>query len=341
MKAILASLIFVVTLAVLAWYALRVADGPPRTVEIHQVIEIPPDASFRAVATLLAHRGLIVSPWWFRLRGKLQDAERRIKPGEYDLHTRMGPAEILDTLVKGRVILYTVVVPEGFNARQISALFKQAGLADEEVLNPLVTNPDFAKSLGIQASSLEGYLFPDTYYFPRRTKPEEILRTMVSRFRQMYTPELQARAAEVKMTERETLILASIIEKETAQSDERALISAVFHNRLQRHLPLQSDPTVIYGLPNFNGNLTRTDLTRPTPFNTYVHGGLPAGPIANPGVKSIIAALNPAPVNYLYFVSRNDGTHEFSSTLEEHNRAVDRYQKKMRRRAVVHTESQK
>jgi UPF0755 protein len=334
-KAVIAFVIVLGILATIGWYAHRIVDGPPRSVEIHQVVEIPSDASFKAVATLLAHRGLIVSPWWFRLRGKLQDAERRIKPGEYDLHTRMRPAEILDTLVKGRVILYTVVVPEGLNARQISVLFKQAGLADEEALNGLVTNRDFAKSLGVEALSLEGYLFPDTYYFPRRTKPEEILRTMVSRFRQMFTSELQARAAEVNMTERETITLASIIEKETAQNDERSLISAVFHNRLRKRLPLQSDPTVIYDIPNFGGNLTRADLNRPTPFNTYIHAGLPPGPIANPGVKSIIAALNPASANYLYFVSRNDGTHQFSSSLEEHNRAVERYQKKAGRRAAV------
>jgi UPF0755 protein len=144
----------------------------------------------------------------------------------------------------------------------------------------------------------------------------------------VYTPELQAQAAALRMTERQVLTLASIIEKETAQDDERPLVSAVFHNRLRGGIPLQSDPTVIYDIPNFSGNLTRADLQRPTPSNTYAHPGLPPGPIANPGAKSIQAALFPAPVKHLYFVSKNDGTHQFSATIEEHNRAVERYQKR-------------
>jgi UPF0755 protein len=175
---------------------------------------------------------------------------------------------------------------------------------------------------------LEGYLFPDTYLLPRRSKPEEVVKTMVTRFWQLYTPNLQARAAELNMTERQVLILASIIEKETGQDQERPLVSAVFHNRLRRNWPLQSDPTLIYAIPNFNGNLTREHLARPGKYNTYLKPGLPPGPIANPGIKSIEAALYPAPVKYVYFVSKNDGTHQFSTTLEEHNRAVDHYQRK-------------
>jgi UPF0755 protein len=311
-----------------AWYGHRALDVPPLAAEIHHVVEIPADASFKSVASLLAQKGLLVSPFWFRLLGKIQDAERRIKPGEYDFHTRMRPREILDALVKGQVILYSVLIPEGFTAHQVGKLLNELSLADETAINRLVTNSDFVQSLGIDAPTLEGYLFPDTYYFPRHTKPEDILKTMVGRFRQVFTPAMQARAADLKMTEREVVILASIIEKETGQDDERPLISAVFHNRLRKKVPLQSDPTIVYELPDFDGKWTRAILARATPYNTYLHAGLPPGPIANPGLKSLVATLNPAPVHDLYFVSKNDGSHQFSATLEEHNRAVNRYQKK-------------
>jgi UPF0755 protein len=311
-----------------AWYGYRVLDLPPRDFEVHHVVEIPADASFTTVAGLLAQKGLIVSPFWFRVLGKIQGAERNIKPGEYDLHTRMRPPEILDALVKGKVIHYSVLIPEGFNASQVGKLLSELSLADDAAINRLVKDREFAKSLGVEGATLEGYLFPDTYYFSRHTRPEEILKAMVGRFQQVVSPELKGRAADLRMTEREVLTLASIIEKETGQEDERPLISAVFHNRLKKRFPLQSDPTVIYDIPNFDGNLTRAQLTTPSPFNTYMHPGLPPGPIANPGLKSIMAAMNPAPVPYLYFVSKNDGSHQFSSTLQEHNRAVDRYQKK-------------
>jgi UPF0755 protein len=325
----------VLLLGAAAWYGYRVIDAPPQYVETHQLVEIPPDVSFKTVASILSQKGLIVSRWWFRLLGKIQGAERKIKPGEYDLHTRMRPGEILNTLVRGKIVLYPVLVPEGLTARQISALFSQAGLADEAVMNRLINDPDFVKAMAIEAPSLEGYLFPDTYYFPRLTRPEEILKTMVGRSRQMFTPELRVRAANVHLTEREVVILASIIEKETGQNGERSMISAVFHNRLKKHWPLQSDPTVIYDIPGFDGNLTRAHLTRATPYNTYMHAGLPPGPIANPGLMAIMAALDPAPVDYLYFVSRNDGTHQFSATLAEHNRAVDQYQKRNGRRSAT------
>jgi UPF0755 protein len=324
-------LAFAVTLLLIggaAWYGHRALDLAPSEFEIHQVVEIPADASFKTVAGLLAQKGLIVSPFWFRLLGKIQGAERKIKPGEYDFHTKMRPPEILDALVKGKVIQYSIVIPEGFTAYQVGKVLHALSLADDASIIRLVRTPEFAKSLGIDAASLEGYLFPDTYYFPRRTKPEDILRTMVGRFRQVYTPDLQARATILNMTEREVVTLASIIEKETGQDDERPLISAVFHNRLRKKYPLQSDPTVVYEMPEFDGKWTHALLARPTPYNTYTHPGLPPGPIANPGLKSLVAALHPAPVAYLYFVSKNDGSHQFSSTLDEHNHAVNRYQKK-------------
>ena len=321
----------VLLIGAVAWYAHRALDLPPQNMETHRVVVVPPDASFNTVAGLLAEKGLIVSPFWFRVLGKVQGAERKIKPGEYDLHTRMRPPEILDALIKGKVVQYSVLVPEGLTAAQIATLLNDVELADEAVIMGLVRNPNFAKSLGVNAATLEGYLYPDTYNFPKFTRPEEILKTMVGRFHQFFTPEVKARAAALNMTEHEVVTLASIIEKETGQEDERPLIAAVFQNRLKKKYPLQSDPTVIYDIPNFDGNLTRAQLTTSTPSNTYMHPGLPPGPIANPGIKSILAALHPAPVSYLYFVSKNDGSHQFSSTLVEHNEAVHQYQKKRTR----------
>jgi len=327
-KQILAFVVVLALVGAMAAYGHRALDLPVQQTEIHHVVEVPEGASFKETANLLAQKGLIMSPFWFRLLGKFQDAERKIKPGEYDLHTAMRPVEILNQLVSGRVIQYSVTIPEGLTAQQISRVLGETGIVKGAEVTRLVSDPALIKALGIEAPTLEGYLFPDTYYFPKRARTEEVIRAMVGRLRQVFTPELRAQSAALQLTEIQVLTLASIIEKETGQDAERPLISAVFHNRLRKGVPLQSDPTVIYGIPNFNGNLTRKDLARPTPYNTYTNPKLPPGPIANPGARSIQAALNPAPVSYLFFVSKNDGTHQFSATLGEHNHAVERYQKK-------------
>jgi UPF0755 protein len=174
---------------------------------------------------------------------------------------------------------------------------------------------------------LEGYLFPESYHLIKEMSSEEVIKMMVYQFKKVFGPELQSRASQLGISQREAVILASIIEKETPLSEEKPLISAVLHNRLKKKIPLQSDPTVIYGIKNFDGNLTRDHLMKPTPFNTYLISGLPPTPICNPGRESILAALYPAPVTYLYFVSKNDRSHFFSSTIEEHNQAVLKYQK--------------
>lgn len=191
----------------------------------------------------------------------------------------------------------------------------------------LADDPEFLLAAGVPGPQLEGYLFPDTYRFAPGTDVREVLTTMVRHFHDRFDAERHRRAAERGLSVNEVLTLASIIEKETGKPEERALIAAVFTNRLRIGMPLQSDPTVIYGLPAFDGDLTRADLAHPSPYNTYVVGGLPPGPIANPGLAAIDAALAPAASPALYFVSRNDGSHAFSTTLAEHNRAVGRYQR--------------
>ncbi len=294
-----------------------------------KIVLVPEGASFQQVAALLEREQLIKSRSAFLLLGKANDADRKIHPGEYELNAGMLPAEILAKLVSGRVVLHQVTIPEGFTMTQIAETLGARGVVDQAEFLRLAQDREFIRTLGIEADSLEGYLFPDTYRFARRTKARDVLRVLADNLWQAFTPELRERAKQVNLSIHEVLTLASVIEKETSVDEERPLISAVFHNRLRKNIPLQSDPTVIYGLAaSFDGNLRRQDLDNKSPYNTYRVKGLPPGPIASPGARSIRAALYPAPVPYLYFVSRNDGTHQFSSTLEEHNRAVEKYQRR-------------
>lgn len=297
-----------------------------------QVIEIPEGATFKQVVGLLDEHRLIASRLGFLLLGKLMLAERRILPGEYALHAGMRPREILSTLVEGRIVLHPVTIPEGFTVAQIADLLAVKGLADPSEFLELTRDREFIRTLQLEVPTLEGYLFPNTYHFARHTPAKEIIKTMVEELWRAFTPELRARAKDINMTVHEVLTLASLIEKETGVEEERELVASVFHNRLRRRIPLQSDPTVIYGLEAFDGNLRKRDLLKYSAYNTYQFPGLPPGPIANPGLRSIRAALYPISTNYLYFVSRNDGTHHFSSTLTEHNRAVEKYQRRQARR---------
>jgi peptidoglycan lytic transglycosylase G len=327
----------VIALGMAAYQAIRWAEGPAVPAQEHppsKIVVIPEGATFQQVAALLERERLIKSRSAFILFGKAQSADRKIHAGEYELNPSMVPAEILSKLLSGQVVLHPITIPEGLTISQIADLLAQHGVVDREELLRLTKDKAFIASLGIKADTLEGYLYPNTYKFPREVKPKEIVVTMVDHLRQVFGPELQARAQDLKMTVHEVLTLASVIEKETSSVDERPEISAVFHNRLIKRIPLQSDPTVIYGLPNFDGNLRKKDLSSPSPYNTYRWAGLPPGPIANPGVQAIRAALYPSNSRALYFVSRNDGTHQFSATLAEHNEAVEKYQKRPFRRVT-------
>jgi len=299
-----------------------------------KVVTIPDHSTFQQVAALLEREGLIKSRLAFVWLGRFQSADRKIQAGEFELNPSMSPAEILSRLTVGQVVLHPILIPEGLTMVQVAEIFGQQGLVDRQELLRLMKDPVFIASLGIKADTLEGYLYPDTYKFPRGIKPKEVITTMVEHLRQVYSPDLEARAQELKLTQHEVLTLASVIEKESGSNGEREEISAVFHNRLKKHIPLQSDPTVIYGLPSFDGNIHKKDLSSPSPYNTYRISGLPPGPIANPGIQSIRATLYPSNSRALYFVSKNDGTHQFSATLEEHNQAVEKYQKRPFRRSM-------
>lgn len=300
---------------------------PPSSARTEKLVEVPRGATLRDVADILAAEDIVNNPLYFTIAAKLAGVERQIKPGEYVLNTRMRPLEVLDFLRKGITLHYEIVIPEGYTMEQIAGLLQEKEILPAEEFIRRARDPEFIRSLGLDSESLEGYLFPSTYYISKDTTADRILQRMVQVFDRVYTTELSERARQLGMTRHQVVTLASIIEKEASAESERPLVSAVFHNRLRLGMPLQSDPTVIYAVSAFDGNLKRAHLMMDSPYNTYQRRGLPPGPIANPGAASIQAALYPAPVDYLYFVSRNNGTHYFSSSIDEHNRAVAIYQK--------------
>jgi len=288
-------------------------------------VRIPEGSSYMEGLGLLEKSRIIDGRTFLLFLGKITGNEKQLKPGYYNLSASMSPIEIFDTLIKGSNIQFTVTIPEGSTLKQIKKNFTEIGLMEDESWG-LVNDSDFISGLGIDAPSLEGYLYPDTYKFPKGTDPETVLRRMVKRLDEIFDGSLQKRAAELDITMNEVLTLASIIEKEAVLDIERPIISGVYHNRLKKKMRLQADPTVLYGLERNEKRIRYRDLKRETPYNTYVIRGLPPGPIASPGIKSIRAALYPDDVDYLFFVSKNDGTHQFSRTNKEHSRAVALYQ---------------
>jgi UPF0755 protein len=303
---------------------------PPSKTALSKVVYIKRGMSLRKVSELLEKEGVIRNRLLFIGFASCLGKKSKIKAGEYEFNTRMLPMQVLDNLGKGQVKRHLVTIVEGTTLAQIGQLLGDLNIVGKDTFLQKTASKGFISSLGLPPSavpSLEGYLFPDTYYLIREMEPEEVIQIMVNQFKKTVGAELAVRTAHSTLSEREILILASIIEKETPLPEEKPLISAVFYNRLRIGMPLQSDPTVIYGIKNFDGNLKKEHLLRPTPYNTYVNPGLPPTPICNPGKDSILAALSPAAVPFLYFVSKNDGSHFFSSEIEDHNRAVWRYQK--------------
>ena len=313
----------------IAYYGInlvRYVERPADTDGLEKSIIVSPGQDFGVLSNLLGKQGLISDPTKFRLYARLKGYDRRIKAGEYALSSAMSPANILRIIMSGKVQLYRITIPEGYTMEQIARVVEEADLGPASEVLRVATDAEFLDRERIEGESLEGYLFPDTYYFPRGVSAERIIRTMVSRFRAVFPPEWKKRAEDLGFTIHEAVILASIIEKETGAAFERPLISSVFHNRFRKKMRLESDPTVIYGIENFDGNITRKHLTTPSPYNTYTTRGLPSGPIANPGKASLDAALYPADTSFLFFVSKGDGTHQFSENITAHNQAVRKYQ---------------
>jgi UPF0755 protein len=294
-------------------------------------VYIPKGTSFLAIVNILDQAGMVKHKPLFILLSRFKEAASSIKPGEYELATSMSPIEIINKLFKGDIKVRRVTIPEDFTLKQIVDRLIEENLVGEKDFINVTTDPVFLASLNIDANSAEGYLYPDTYDFYRGMATQEIIRIMVKQFRKKVTPEMIERARVMGMTPTEFVTLASLIGKETGHKEEKAKVSAVFHNRLKRGMRLQSDPTAVYRLDAYRNSVKRKDLNNDTPYNTYKIKGLPLGPIANPGIDSLEAALYPAPVNYLFFVSKNDGTHIFSSNLAEHAQAVLKYQIKRKK----------
>lgn len=292
-------------------------------------VNIPKGKSTREIGSILAEAGVIDDDIRFLLLAKISGYAGRLQAGEFLFETGKRPLTVLKTLATAHSIQYSVTIPEGLNAAEIAKIFAEGDWCPPDSFAKLVIDGQFMAGLGMQGvDSLEGYLYPDTYMLTRdmRGEPGKIIGLMVGRFTKVWS-EMTENLGD-KPDRQKTVILASIVEKETATASERPLIAGVFHNRLQLGMKLQSDPTVTFGLVNHEGPLTKADLQTPTPYNTYVIPALPAGPICNPGRDSMMAVLYPSDTKDLYFVSKNDGTHYFSGDLAEHNSAVQKYQKK-------------
>jgi UPF0755 protein len=295
-----------------------------------KLVLVPKGSPLPEVVEILREGGILPHPLAFRALVLLTFSGRRLHYGEYAFPTPPSAFEAWRRLVRGDVIKYEVTVPPGANLYDVAELLEKKKLAKAEAFLVTAASPAVLRQLEIPGESAEGYLFPDSYIFVKPVTPEEILEFMVRQFRRKVPPDAEKRAGEAGLSLHQAVTIASIIEKETGLEEEMAIVSAVIRRRLALGMPLQMDPTVIYGVKRFDGTVTRKDLRTTGPYNTYLNRGLPPGPISNPGPAALAAALNPSKEDYLYFVSRNDGSHTFSHTLPEHNRAVERFRRAAR-----------
>jgi len=294
------------------------------------IFEVEPGRSFNVLAKDLETRGAIRNASFFSLYARLIGERSKVKVGEYLLRTDMYPHEVLEMITSGKSIARPFTVSEGLSTYEIADLYEKDGFGKASEFMALVHDQQLIQSLlGEKLESLEGYLFPETYMLTKFTDTKTLITNMVKRFLHVYS-EVSPQSEIKNLNRNQIVTLASIIEKETGAPEERPLISSIFHNRLEKKMKLQTDPTIIYGKAEKLGaiviNITHEDLVTPTRYNTYVIPGLPPTPIANPGRDALLAAMKPAHSNYLFFVSHNNGTHEFSETYQAHQKAVQKFQ---------------
>lgn len=324
--------VLAVAFAYFGFEAFRFMAAGPGTADEKFVFEVPNGRTFTQIAADLEEKGLILDDFKMKVLAKITGQGSRVKRGEYALDRSMTPQEILIILVSGKSIEYPVTFPEGSNIYEMAALLEGKGLYKaEDFLKACRDKEIIQQLLAIDVSSLEGYLFPETYNLTKYTPLREFLGLMVQNFKNAYTTlEGHGSTAPVQLARHEIVTLASVVEKETGAPEERPMIASVFYNRLAKNMRLQSDPTIMYGIwvetGAYKQNITKDDIMRPTRYNTYTVARLPFGPIANPGRESLAAVMKPANTQYLYFVSRNDGTHIFTRTYEEHLKAVQNFQ---------------
>ena len=315
--------------AVGAWWARDRLQAPFKGFEPdEQFVVIPMGTSTAAIGRQLTEAGVVADPWTFRAAVWWTGQARALKAGEYRFEGTATPVEVVTRIAEGRVYGRPLTFPEGLTLLEMAELFESKELGSAKLFLAAARKADAIADLDPAARDLEGYLFPDTYTLSRTATADDVVAMMVDRFRSVWA-EVSASRDLKGMTVRQVMALASLVEKETAAAEERPLVAAVYRNRLDRRMGLQADPTVVYALSRagrYTGNIRKVDLNIDSPYNTYRYPGLPPGPIAAPGRAAIEAALAPADVDYLYFVSRNDGTHVFAETLREHNANVQKFQ---------------
>lgn len=286
-------------------------------------LQVPPGASFSQITDSLTERGIVGNRTFFRLYARINGVDSRVRPGTYAFRKNQSWKLILDDLRAGRVMTAKVVVPEGFSLDKIAKRIAEVSKRDSAAILEMLTDSSKARKLGVPGPTLEGYLYPATYDFPIGVHPDTVIARMVNIYKRYWTPARQARADSMQMSQREVITLASIVEKEAKRAQEMPTIASVYHNRLRIGYPLQADPTVQYALGSHRARLMYRDIraARDNPYNTYVIKGLPPGPIGSPSERAIDATLRPAETKFLYFVARPDGSHIFTNSLQEHNRA--------------------
>lgn len=315
---------------VLLWFLIALYKPYQGYLGSQQIIAIPLGQTTSQIALNLQTQGIIRSSLLFRWYVRLGYTSSSLKAGEYRFQNAVNLSEVAAKIQQGLVNYYKVAIREDMTIREIVRQLNSEGFGTVKKYQRALQEISLIANLDPLAKNLEGYLFPETYFVTRSMTESEIVATMVKEFRTVWTADRSQRAREIGLTMREVITLASLIEKETSLPEERPLVSAVFQNRLRKNIKLACDPTVIYAvkqIKEYDGIINQSDLALDSPYNTYRYAGLPPGPIANPGLESIDAALHPADVNYLYFVSKNDGSHFFSSNYRNHHKAVQRYQR--------------
>ena len=311
--------------------------GPVQPKNQTVTVEIPSGVTSRAISRQLSRAGLIRSSTLFNYWVQWQGVSHRLKAGTYQFNRSMSLQQIINQLQSGQVILRQLAIPEGWTLNQIADLWGQTSLGSAESFLQMAGEVRWQRAYDLPGPTVEGYLFPETYRLADGSSAETAIKTMLNHFQDQWTPRMGLVATQIGLSQREAIILASIIEKEAQIDSEREIISSVYHNRLRTGWKLDADPTVLYGLGNPPRSLTRVDLRTDTPYNTYLHKGLPPSPICNPGRASIMAALRPAKTPYFYFVASGGGGHYFSETLDQHQRMVRRYQKSRRSQQIAKT----
>jgi UPF0755 protein len=313
-----------------AWWVYSRTQAPFRgAAGAETFVEIPAGTGPVGIGARLVEAGIVQDAWTFRVAVLLSGRARELKAGEYRFDAPMTALEVVDKIARGDVYKRLLTFREGLTIGEMAAVFEERGFGTAADFTKAAQNAALINDMDPVARDLEGYLFPETYALPRNTPASEVVAQMVAGFKKAFDQGLRAAAAADGLTVRQVATLASLVEKETASRDERPLVAAVYRNRMKMRMGMQADPTVIYALQKagkYDGNLSKDDLQFDSPYNTYRYAGLPPGPIAAPGRASLEAAVKPAAVDYLYFVSRNDGTHVFASNLPDHNRNVQTWQ---------------